>query len=82
MTGGPRPSARIRARARACPAPLTSGSDLAVAPPVRHQRSSAQSLTLCPARAAGQWAPLVRRPRPRARPLVLIQAVVLGSNGW
>jgi hypothetical protein len=80
MTGGPRPSAR--ARVRACPTPLTSGSGLAVAPPVRHQRSDAQSLTLCPARAAGQWAPFVRRPRPRARPLVLILAVVLGSNGW
>lgn len=32
-------------------------------PLVRGQRSSTQSLTLCLARAAGQWAPPVRRPR-------------------
>jgi hypothetical protein len=40
-----------------------------VDPPVRGQCSGAQSLTLYPTRAAGQWAPLVRRSRPCARPI-------------
>jgi hypothetical protein len=76
--GGPRPSAHIRARTRACacPAPLTSGPVLIVAPLVRQQRPGIPSLTPCPAQAAGPWDPRVRHPRPRTHPLVLISTLI------
>jgi hypothetical protein len=83
LPGGLRPGVRSRRRARACPAPLTSGPGLTVAPPVRCWSPGTQ-----PFAHPSHWPvdpACQRHPRPRANvltPLVLILVIYLRSDGW